>query len=217
MNDRDDRLNAELEALRALRKASTILDFEFSGDPPDRYTLEFRGRGVSQVRSDVEFADVHRIELRLPYSFPQKPPDFRWLTPIFHPNISFSGFISLDDIGLPWQDELGLDVICERLWDVARLSYLDLSAATNHCARGWFESSCSLTLPVDVRPMRDRSIATGKNVVRYQRCGERRVPVPGQASDVLFIGEDTPTPAIPVRIVSYRYPSKDDDDVLYIE
>ena len=215
--ERVDRLAAELEALRALRKASTILEFEPAGDPPDRYTVILRGRGVSQARADVEFTALHRVDLRLPYAFPDKPPDIRWLTPIFHPNISFSGFINLKDIGLPWERDLGLDVICERLWDIARLAYMDLEKATNFSAKNWFEGSCQLGLPVDTRPLRDRSAPSGTNIIRYQRRGERRVPLPGQESgEVLFIGEDTPTPEIPVRIVSYRYGPRDDDDVLYI-
>ena len=130
--ERIDRLSAELEAMRALRKASSILEFEPTGEPPDRYTVVFRGRGISQVRGTAQFTQVHRVELRLPYAFPQQPPDTRWLTPIFHPNISFSGFISLQDMGLPWEPDLGLDVICERMWDMARLAHMDCETATNH-------------------------------------------------------------------------------------
>jgi len=215
--ERVNRLATELEAVRALRKASTILEFEPKGDPPDHYTVIFRGRGISQARAEVTFTESHRVDLRLPYSFPNKPPDIRWVTPIFHPNISFSGFISLKDIGLPWEPDLGLDVVFERLWDIARLAYMDLEMATNDSAKNWFQDN-QLDLPIDKRPLRDRSAPSGTNVIRYERRGERRVPMPGQESgEVLFIGEDTPTPDVPVRIVSYRYGQRDDDDILYIE
>ena len=159
--ERVNRLTAELEAVRVVRKASSILEFKPTGEPPDRYTLLFRGRGISQVKGDVQFTQSHRIELRLPYSFPNKPPDIRWLTPIFHPNISFSGFICLKDMGLPWEPDLGLDVICERMWDMARFAHMDLETATNYSAKNWFEESCQLELPADRRPLRDRSVPSG--------------------------------------------------------
>jgi len=220
-DERDERLVAELEALRALKKASGILDFECTGEPPDRYSITLRGKGISRdtsARADVEFVELHKIDLRLPYSYPRRPPDIRWLTPIFHPNISFSGFINLKDVGLPWVSDLGLDVVCERLWDVARLQYMDLDKATNYAAKNWFEDESTLRLPVDHRPLRDRSAPQGGNVIRYQRRGGQRISLPAarDANDVFFIGEDTPTPSLPIRTAPRPRPSHDDDDVLYI-
>jgi ubiquitin-protein ligase len=44
-------------------------------------------------------SDMHRRiasgRSRMPYGYPERPPDIRWLTPILHPNISFSGFLNL--------------------------------------------------------------------------------------------------------------------------
>jgi ubiquitin-protein ligase len=221
---RTERLAAELESMRALKKCSTIVDFEFSGDAPDRYSVIFRGRGISRdssSRADVKYEHLHRIDIRLPFSYPQRPPDIRWVTPIFHPNVSFSGFIQLSDLDLPWQAELGLDVICERLWDVARLAFVNLETASNHAAKNWFEGQTSLQLPVDSRSLRDKDAPTGANVIRYERRGERRTAVPETTSstdDVLFIGEDTPTPELPMRAIPpvRRRPPPKDDDILYI-
>ena len=218
---RQDRLASELECLRALKKMSTIFDFQCSGSEPDRYTIIFRGRGIARdtsANSDVESVDLHKIELRLPYSFPNRPPDIRWTTPIFHPNVSFSGFINIKDIGLPWEADLGLDVVCERLWDVARMAFMNVDKAANYAAKNWVQDDCTLTLPVDERPLRDRGTPAGSNVVRYQRRGGRRVTLPpaAGASDVLFIGEDTPTPQLPVRRPPVRRVPPNDDDVLYI-
>jgi ubiquitin-protein ligase len=219
---RTERLAAELESMRALRKCSTIIDFECSGEAPDRYSVVFRGRGISRdssSRADVKYEQVHRIDIRLPYSYPQRPPDIRWVTPIFHPNVSFSGFLRLSDLDLPWQPDLGLDIICERLWDVARLAFVNLEKASNHAAKNWFEEQTSLQLPVDSRPLRDRNAPTGANVIRYERRGERRTAVPeaSSADDVLFIGEDTPTPILPERAIPpVRRRPPGDDDILYI-
>jgi hypothetical protein len=139
------------------------------------------------------------------------------LTAIFHPNVSFSGFINLKDIGLTWESDLGLDVLCERLWDVARAAYLDLEGATNSAARSWFAAQKEIELPVDDRPLRDLDAPGGTNVLRARRGGEGPLELPhGQAGDVLFIGEDTPTPEIPVRLAPPRRLPRGDDDVLYI-
>lgn len=227
---REERLAAELELLNALKEASTIFDFECVGDQPDRFTIIFRGQGISRDTSpqaDVKTVELHRCDVRLPYSFPRRPPDIRWLTPIFHPNISFSGFIKLRDIGLPWEQDLGLDVVCERLWDVARLAYLNHDTATNFAAKNWFEDECDLQLPLDRRPLRDKQLPTNTNIVRYGRRGQQQVELPADRDDsndneVFYIGDDTPTPQIPSR----RIPpvrrdvppqrSGSDDDIFYI-
>ena len=71
------RLAAELHAMRALKAASSILDFECRGDPPDRYTVIFHGRGICRSASRtgrVEVVDRHRIEIRLAARYPNLPP-----------------------------------------------------------------------------------------------------------------------------------------------
>jgi hypothetical protein len=215
---REERLRDELKLLEQLRDSSSIFGFEGTGDPPDRFTFSFSGKGLARdisARAEVEMVDLHRVELRLPYAYPRVPPDVRWVTPIFHPNVSFSGFIHLADVGLPWDADVTLDVVCERLWDVARLAYMNQAKATNYSAKNWFAEQRLWQLPVDVRSLRDRATPAGKNVVRYRRRGQAATAPPAdqQAEDILFIGEDTPVPKMPVRGDRRR---SDDDDVLYI-
>lgn len=214
---RAQRLREDLAGLERLRQTSTIFTFEPGGNPPDRYELCFRGRGVARrggSRGAVEFIDEHRVELRLPSSYPEMPPDLRWVTPILHPNVSFSGFIQLPDIGLPWDESVTLDVVCERLWDVARFAYIDLTRTTQTSARTWLTEQRTLDLPVDVRPLRDRALPAARNVIRYQRRGEqRRVPALEEA-EILFIGEDTPVPPLPLP--RRPHPSPGGGGILYI-
>ncbi len=217
---REDRLRADLATLTALRQCSSIFDFDTTGDPPDRYCLKFRGKGLARdmsPRCDVEFLELHEIEMRLPFSYPSLPPDLRWVTPIFHPNVSFSGFIHLRDVGLPWDETVTLDAVCERLWDVTRMAYMNLDRATNFSAKSWVEKPNHLTLPVDARILRDRMPPAGANVIRYQRRGTPPRPRPQGGGEVLFIGEDTPTPPQPPPRYRPRRPDRgDDDDILYI-
>jgi hypothetical protein len=151
------------------------------------------------------------------------------LTPIFHPNVSFSGYVDVKDIGLPWDKNLALDAVCERLWDMARLAYVDLDKASNYAAKNWFEDHGELERPVDLRPLRDRESSSGANVVRYQRRGAPRAarPQAPAAGGVLYIGEDTPIPASPASTSAAprrrqaaprpRTSGAGDDDILFIE
>jgi hypothetical protein len=173
---RNERLAAELRALRSIRQASDILDFQCSGSSPERYTLTFRGRGIQRCQGstlNVDFAERHDVEVRLPPAYPKCPPDMRWMTPIFHPNVSFGGLLYLADIGLRWDPDLGLDLICERLWDVARFHYLDLSRAMNAAALAYFLRKPGIRLPTDLRPLRDRPPVEGIAFLEY-----RDVPQP---------------------------------------
>ena len=157
--EKEQRLAAELEVMRALAQQSSILQFESEGDPPDKYTITLRGRGIdraSSYRGGMKYVDRHECEIRLGFGFPQRPPEIRWLTPIFHPNISYSGYVKLEDCGLTWQEDLTLDVICERIWDLARLALVDLATATNLSAKKWFSEQREIALPVDARPLRDQ-------------------------------------------------------------
>ncbi len=217
---RENRLRADLATLTALRQCSSIFEFTATGDPPDRYALSFRGRGIARElspRGEVQFVEVHEVEMRLPFSYPGLPPDIRWVTPLLHPNVSFSGFIHLRDVGLPWDETVTLDAVCERLWDVARLAFLNLDRATNFSAKSWLQSPHRLALPIDRRMLRDRMPPAGANVIRYQRRGSEQPARAAREGDVLFIGEDTPVPPLPRHPYSPpRRPRGDDDDILYI-
>ena len=216
---RDRRLVADLEAMEALKAASTILDFRAPSDPPDRYLVTFRGAGLGcdETTGCVERREVHECDIRLPLSYPKCPPEIRWQTPLFHPNVFLDGTIRLDEVGIVWSEDLGLDAVCERLWDVARWAYYDLDRATNVTAKRWWEEACSARLPTDPRPLRDQAPRWSSNVVRYERRGGKAVVLPDEGlaeDDVLYIDEDTPVPPIPL---ARRRKYRDDDDVLYIE
>ena len=220
---REQRLATDLETLRALKKSSSIFDFECTGDPPDRYTLIFRGRGISHDTSpskDIEYVELHRCDLRLSYSYPDRPPDIRWRTATFHPNISLSGFINTKDIRLPWEKALTLDVLCERLWDVIRLAFIDLEKSPNYAARSWFEENSNFQVPVDHRPLSDSSHPISSNVVRYERrSGAVALGSRKQNEEVFFIGDETPTPDLPehCHLARRRTVLPSDDGVFFID
>lgn len=210
----DDRLRAEHAALAALQAASTVLTYQATGDPPERYVLTFRGHGLCRAaaaRGGVELAQVHRVEVRLAFGYPDHPPDVRWLTPIMHPNISYSGYVNLKEIGIEWLPAITLDVLCERLWDVARLAYINTTDPSNYAAEKWIAEQTQYALPLDSRVLRDIVPVDNPNVVRYSRRGEQGLAItehPAATEEVLFIDEHTPVPVLPRQ--------RNDDDILYI-
>ena len=113
---------------------------------------------------------------------------------------------------MAWDKDLSLDVLCERLWDMARFAYMDLDKAANYSAKTWAENPAGFRLPVDPRPLRGGTPRTVKNVVRYQRRGTEGVTWSGgeQTDEVLYIGDDSPMPPLP------RRSEPDDEDILYI-
>lgn len=225
------RLEAEKAALDELDRASTILEVESFGEPPNRYRLSFNGRGVcrsSSIDVDVEFLDKHECEIRLPREYPTKAPDIRWLSSIYHPNISFSGFITLSDLGLEWDESIRLDVVCEQLWDLVRMARYDLEQATNHSASLWFEKDSTLRLPLDQRPLRDKKRPEASNVIRYQRKGDQPIEIESNPNEepieaeVFFIGDETVPPVAKPQVKSLppvrptRRDSESDDDIFFI-
>lgn len=219
MSDRSERIRDDLEALQKLQQASTIFTYQPQGDPPERLTLRYRGSGLrreSSATAQAEITREHEIELRLPYSYPDLGPDIRWLSPLFHPNLSFSGAVNLGDIGLDWSPEMGLDVVCERLWDVIRLDHYNNDRAVNYAAKKWIEEQTAMPLPVDARPLRDRAASVNLNVVKYRRRGQPE-PIGVDASDVLYIDDEPAAPPLPPAGRSAAVRRRGDDDILYIE
>jgi ubiquitin-protein ligase len=216
---RDDRLAADRASLQALDEASSIFSMEVTGDPPDRYTITFTGKGLGRdpsSQSEVALVELHQIDLRMPYAYPQSPPDIRWITPIMHPNVSFSGFVNLGDVGIVWTREVPIEAVVERLWDVARGEFVNHDKATNYSAKNWFEKQVEFDLPVDRRGLRDRGAGAGTNIVRYERRGGRGVQLAGGGNEVMFIDESTPTPKLPQRQPIPRRRRGGEDDVMYI-
>jgi hypothetical protein len=112
----------------------------------------------------------------------------------------------LPAIGINWQRDLGIDLVCERLWDIARFAHVNIAQPRNQDAVQWFLTGRPFDLPVDRRPLRDRDARdVDAESVRRQ-------------DEVLFISDSTPTPDVPIRIVSAHsfVSSSGANDVLYI-
>ena len=66
------RLEADYKAMLDLKKDSTILDFETSGDPPDRYHIIFKGNGLVEKDGKVTIGRHHEADIRLGAEYPRQ-------------------------------------------------------------------------------------------------------------------------------------------------
>lgn len=83
------RLKAEFELLESLQEKSKYISVEFFGNPITRYIVTYTCTGIYSVSQtgEIQRSTFHQMEVVLPDNYPLVQPRFKWLTPIFHPNI----------------------------------------------------------------------------------------------------------------------------------
>ncbi len=144
--------------MEKLRSESSVIDFDTSGEPADRYHLRFYGKGLWRVEGSqtILIRELHEVRIILGASYPRMMPEIGWLSPIFHPNISASGVVCLGGYGTHWVPSLSLDELCTMLWDMIRYHNFDVDSPYNREAALWAKTQKTYLLPVDERPIRDR-------------------------------------------------------------
>lgn len=156
------RLRTDLASMEALAADSSVLQFKTSGTPATRYLVEFHGRSLARERGKVVVRDSHQVEIKLGASYPRTMPELRWLSPIYHPNISEVGLVCLGGYGTHWVPSLHLDELCGMLWDMARYHNYDIRSPYNRDAALWAAHQSTFPFPTDPRPLRDKRIALGR-------------------------------------------------------
>ena len=122
-------------------------------------------------RGKVKVLEQHRVEIKLGASYPRSMPEIRWLTPIFHPNISEIGMVCLGGYGTHWVPSVQLDDLCVMLWDMARYHNYDIRSPYNRESALWVAGQTTFRFPIDDRPLRDdkpRSGASRRTANRYR-------------------------------------------------
>jgi ubiquitin-protein ligase len=159
---RTRRLHNDFAALDRLRSESSVFRFSTQGDPPHQYSILFKGRGLWRDRGKIKVLDAHRVEIKLGTSYPRTIPEIRWVTPIYHPNISEIGMVCLGGYGTHWVPSVQLDELCTMLWDMARYHNYDNRSPYNRDAALWAANQTKYLFPVDERPLRDLRAALGR-------------------------------------------------------
>jgi ubiquitin-protein ligase len=156
------RLRNDLAALARLRSESSVFRFTSQGSPPTQYVVSFQGRSLWRDRGKVKTLDIHRVEIKLGSSYPRTIPEIRWVTPIYHPNISEIGMVCLGGYGTHWVPSVQLDELCVMLWDMARYHNYDIRSPYNRDAALWVANQTAILFPTDQRPLRDIRAALGR-------------------------------------------------------
>ncbi len=159
---RDRRLRNDLAALEHLQAESSVFRFRARGKPAQRFLVEFEGQGLSREGEKVTVQSLHQVEINLGASYPRTMPELRWLTPIYHPNISSIGLVCLGGYGTHWVPSLNLDELCGMLWDMVRYHNYDVRSPYNREAALWVAHQTSFRFPLDDRPIRDLRAALGR-------------------------------------------------------
>lgn len=179
MSGVDDRTRLLEETGRRLDEVAgrgDILDISRDSARPDVFLLTFRGKGLAPSLTAGEkfvVGNEWRCELRFPFRYPERPPEVRWRTEIYHPNVPLSGWMSMDDLGMTWSPDAPLDSLCERLWDLVRYAYVDLDQTANFNAREWYASQAPGDFPLDSRTLSVAAKRKHDNVIHYRRVAER--------------------------------------------
>ena len=156
------RLRSDLAALEKLEAESSVFRFKSTGRPPQQYSLIFQGTSLARDRGKVGVREHHEVEIKLGASYPRTMPEIRWLTPIYHPNISEIGMVCLGAYGTHWVPSLALDELCVMLWDMARYQNYDIRSPYNREAAQWAANQTTFRFPMDHRPLRDARAALGR-------------------------------------------------------
>jgi ubiquitin-protein ligase len=185
------RLHSDLAALERLRSESSVFRFTATGDPPQQYNIILAGKSLWRDRGKARTLDQHRVEIKLGASYPRSIPEIRWLTPIFHPNISEIGMVCLGGYGTHWVPSVQLDDLCVMLWDMARYFNYDIRSPYNREAALWVAGQTTFRFPMDARPLRDLRASigrgdtpgeNGKTDAAASRAGGIRSPSPAASN-----------------------------------
>jgi len=102
---RRHRLEAEAEQMRKLvERVPSIEIVETEGSPAALYLLKYHMDGVVGIDEDgsPRIGKEHLVELRLHDDYPMSLPFARFITPIFHPNVSEGGNVCMGWFGIPY-------------------------------------------------------------------------------------------------------------------
>jgi ubiquitin-protein ligase len=190
------RMRSDMAALEKLRAESSLFDFRSYGKPqPQRHIIEFRGKGLAQEKGKIVVRDRHEVDIKLGAAYPRTMPELKWITPIYHPNISAPGLVCLGGYGTHWVPSLQMDELCIMLWDMVRYHNYDVRSPYNREAALWAASQTSFPFPIDPRPLRDRRAALGRidddrliaPIAFPDRIPEPEPIVPEKHPEVMFL------------------------------
>ncbi len=118
---------------------------EENGNPPERYVVEYNIRGIDHLENGrIIYRHNHRVEIKLPGTYPKTQPFCRMLTPIFHPNIEPAVIC----IGDHWTAAERLCDLVVRIGEMIAYQSYNIKSPLDGEAAMWADLNNSL-LPID--------------------------------------------------------------------
>ncbi len=140
-------MQARIRRLRADydRIVSTFNEHPFihiiaaEGDPPEKYTIEFRVNGLAEAddAGNIFPQSNHRAEVFLQLDYPRRPPFARMITPVFHPNIDPQKIC----IGDHWSAGQSLAQLIARIAEMICFQTYNVKSPLNAKAAAWAEQN----------------------------------------------------------------------------
>jgi len=142
------RIEQAFEGHRQIRIVKT------TGNPPDRYQIEYRLESLALNGERVVKRDRHVAEIYLTTGYPRQPPQCRMLTPIFHPNVDPNAIC----VGDHWAAGESLPNLVVRIGEIIAYQSYNTKSPLNGEAARWCEENRRL-LPIDKADLRPESLA----------------------------------------------------------
>ncbi|QSQ20737.1 hypothetical protein JY651_36730 [Pyxidicoccus parkwayensis] len=108
---------------------------EATGEPPERYKLEYRVQGLVMQGEQVVPKSEHLVEVFLTLGYPRQAPQCRMLTPVFHPNIAPHAIC----IGDHWSAGESLAALIVRIGELITFQSYNVKSPLNGAAARWAE------------------------------------------------------------------------------
>lgn len=148
---RTRRLMADAKSMAAaFRKFPLIQIQQRQGDPPDRYQIAYKVRGLVRGPEGTPiYRDEHVVEIQLTSNYPRQSPKCRVLTPIFHPNIEPTAIC----VGDHWTAGERLVELVIRIGEMITYQAYNIKSPLDGDAAMWADQNPQ-HLPVDRRDLR---------------------------------------------------------------
>lgn len=149
------RLQVDYQKMKELDIRSPFVDIlDTKGDPPYQYVLRLSCKGIVRLDSNERpiYGDNHHLGILLPEEYPRERPQFRFLTPLWHPNIHDpSGTVCYGDEGdHGFAPSMGLDDLIVRIIQMVRYENIGFNSPFNARAANWASRNRNL-FPLDTR------------------------------------------------------------------
>ena len=150
---RERRLKMDWEKMKELRQESDLISFALTGTELDRYVVSFSCQGLLWLPGTQapSVSARHQCEIYLHLNYPRNPPQLKWLTEIFHPNIlppSQNGGVCIG----AWTPAETLAQLCVRLAEMIQMKNYSVNDPLNIAAALWARKNTG-RFPVDARPI----------------------------------------------------------------